>query len=73
MPSGEYDVGALAGQRQLVLDDHLDPGEPRVGQVVSEPGEAARPGHPLAGADARATHPDVFVNPVDQGPILGQP
>lgn len=43
----EYDVGPLAGERKLVLDQHLDLAETGLHQVVSQYREAAPPGFAL--------------------------
>ncbi|MGO0575492.1 hypothetical protein [Ornithinimicrobium panacihumi] len=49
MLPGEDDVGALAGERQLVLHEHLDVAEPGVDEVGAQPGEAALPRATLGG------------------------
>ena len=45
----EDDVGALARERQLVLDQHLDVAESGGHQIRPEGGDAALPGPVLAG------------------------
>ena len=72
MPPGQHHICSLAGQWQLVLDDHLDLRQPGVGQVPSERREAARPGQSLPGAGAGAAHPNVLANPIGKGAVLGK-
>jgi len=50
MGAREHDVGALRGQRQVVLDEHLHPGQTGIDQVPGEYRQAAPPGFPLCGA-----------------------
>ncbi|WP_433498140.1 hypothetical protein ACQP1K_25055 [Sphaerimonospora sp. CA-214678] len=65
MHSGEDDVDALAGQRKLVLHEHLDLVWPGVGHIACEGREAALPGLdlggggvvPTGGAHALGDHP----------------
>ncbi len=47
----EHHVRALTGQRQLVLDEHLDLAQPRLGEVLGEDREAAFPGPHLGRGD----------------------
>lgn len=43
----EYDVGPLAGEREPVLDQHLDIAETGLGEIVGQYRETAPPGLPL--------------------------
>ena len=54
MPPDEHDVGALARERQLVLDEHLDVTEPGGHQVRPQGRDAALPGPVLAGGGCAA-------------------
>src|SRR5579859_259456 len=41
---GQHHVGPLAGERQLVLDEHLYLAQPRLDEIGGEYGQAALPG-----------------------------
>ncbi|HTZ24212.1 MAG TPA: hypothetical protein VMC83_09490 [Streptosporangiaceae bacterium] len=43
----KHDVGALAGERKLVFDEHLDPAEAGLHEVMSQYRQTALPGFAL--------------------------
>ncbi|HLV71900.1 MAG TPA: hypothetical protein VKY91_03880 [Vulgatibacteraceae bacterium] len=49
--AGEHHVRSLAGQRQLVLDEHLDPAEAGGDEVLGDHGEAPFPRPHLGARD----------------------
>ena len=71
--AGEDDVCPLAGQREPVLQKHLDVAEARLEQIAGEDGQAAfprpdlGPGRVVAGAD-----PHLLGEPHREGALVGQ-
>ena len=48
MATGQHDIRTLAGERELVLQDHFDVDQAGINKVGPQPREAARPGAPLS-------------------------
>jgi hypothetical protein len=51
---GQHHIGALAGQGQLVFDEHLDLAQPSLHEILGQDGEAAVPGPAFGGRHREA-------------------
>ena len=70
--AGQDGVDASAGQRQLVLHQHLDIMQARVGEVLREHGQAAGPRRAFGRAHAVPAHPNLLGDAVGQSALRGE-